>query len=634
MNSKLGKEKVLKVLVLVNNFTSESSFENKLNPDMLMNVVNVPLLDYLIETLIKSRVNEVFIYATSDIDAIKNYVKLKKSDDITITLVISDGCCSLGDALRDIDTKGLIRDHFILISFGAFIVTDLKAALAAHQIRTKKDKGATMTMLLRNVGAMNKSLLQEKSSVIVFNKSNKKVLYYQKLKKGDTNIKLELQYFLDHGEVEINTGLLDTQVYLCSPSLLPLFSDNFDFQTMEDFIRGVLINEEILDSRIYWKQLNEDDYALPVTNWISYDALSHDILHRLTYPLTPDHFQKLKISIYMLQKNYKHRICSITNGVLQKDSIVGSGSVLGKNISVKRSIIGDNCKIGNNTVIEDSYIFSNVTIKDNCYIKKCIIGTKCIVHKNVHCNLCFVCPEVSIHEKTKHKECCFYMEESKLVTKKFENDQLPFYNHIELTDNIACSTEDSSSEEESKPNSPIPDDTNMFLSEVIDSLLRGYQYKLNCENLILEINSSRYAYNVNIREVTFNVIKAILSLPLHYMSDIKQDINTVNYQKTLRAMISFFSVIISNYVKTEDAEEDCLKAIEDVASTTEVLMPFVQKLLHYFYENNILSEQKILDWHILKDEDEGFYSEKVREVVKPFIQWLQEAEEDSSESDE
>lgn len=41
----------------------------------------------------------------------------------------------------------------------------------------------------------------------------------------------------------------------------------------------------------------------------------------------------------------------------------------------------------------------------------------------------------------------------------------------------------------------------MFFTEVIDSLTRGFEDELQCDNLILEINSSRYAYNVTVKEV-------------------------------------------------------------------------------------------------------------------------------------
>lgn len=41
----------------------------------------------------------------------------------------------------------------------------------------------------------------------------------------------------------------------------------------------------------------------------------------------------------------------------------------------------------------------------------------------------------------------------------------------------------------------------VFFTEVIESLTRGFEDELLCDNLILEINSSRYAYNVTVKEV-------------------------------------------------------------------------------------------------------------------------------------
>ncbi|XP_043685948.1 translation initiation factor eIF-2B subunit epsilon isoform X5 [Vespula pensylvanica] len=506
MDTKLRKKDVLQAVVLADDFTTALTPMQDVCPSILLPVLNIPLLDYLIETLKRSRIQELFLYCSNHVDSLKKYVKLEEHEDLVINLIISDGCRSLGDALRDIDTKCLIRDYFILIRGNTFIKTDLLSALNFHCTKEKRDKGAAMTMLLRNVGCTNDSFIKEETSLVVSNKANNKILFYKKLRNNDKKIKLELNWFLDNSEIDISTCFIDTHVYLCSPAVLPLFADNFDFQTIEDFIKGVLMNEEILNARIYWQLLNPDDYSLPITSWNAYYTLSRDILHRRGYPYAPGMFGSLRNFVSMSQNN-------------------------------------------------------------------------------------------------------------------------------EATEYNNYTTDESTTNESSRQHTPIPDDTNLFLTEVIDSLLRGFQDKLNCENLILEINSSRYAYNVTMREVTYNVIKAILSLPLHYLSEIKVPVNNQNYQKNLKIMINYFQPIILNYIKTDVAQEDCLHAVEEVGSVTQELLPFLQHLLHLFYDRDILTEDKILEWYESNDEKDEIQDKKVKIAVQPFIKWLQEAEEDSSESD-
>ncbi|XP_015592869.1 translation initiation factor eIF-2B subunit epsilon isoform X1 [Cephus cinctus] len=647
VNSKLGKKDVLQAVVLADDFTTNLTPVQNVYPSILMPVVNVPLLDYLIETLVQSRIQELYLYCSSHIESLKKYVQSKNSDDISINLIISDGCRSLGDALRDIDTKGAIRGDFILIRGDAFTNANLKNLLELHRVRIEKDKGAAMTLLLRDVGSTNIPSLIEESSLVVADGSNNKVLFYKKLAKDEKKVKLELEWFLDHDKIEINTGLLDTHIYLCSPAVPPLFSDNFDFQTMEDFIRGVLMNEEILDSRIYWQRLDSEEYALPVTSWRAYHMLSREILQRHSYPLTPDTLSFVRNFTYLSRSTYRHRNAVLARGcVIQRDSIVGPNSMLGKDTFITRSTIGNNCIVGANVQIENSYILSNVFITDNCMIKNSIIFSNCQLDKKVNLDACILSPSVHLKSNSSYVDSVLEYESGKLnVTKISElnldtDKELLYFTCKESKDGKDCDgystdSEDSSSEDDSAPASPLPDDTNMFLSEVIDSLLRGYQDGLNCENLILEINSSRYAYNVSIREVSYNVIKAILSLPLHYLSDQKSPINQANYQSTLKKMISYFFTIIQNYIKTEDAQDDCLKAMEEAATTIQELLSFMQRLLHLFYERDILSEEKILEWYELNGDNENeVQSLEIKKAVGPFIKWLKEAEEDSSDNEE
>ncbi|XP_011304047.1 translation initiation factor eIF-2B subunit epsilon [Fopius arisanus] len=639
---KIGKQEVLQALVLADDFVTSLNPMQNIYPSILTPVANAHLLDYLIETLIQSGVQEVFLYCSNFIDHLRKYVSDKNYTDISVSLIISDGCRSLGDGLRDIDTKGIIRGDFILVRGDAFVNADLTNLMDLHRARREKDKGCAMSLVLRDLGSTNESLLFKEICLFVADKQKKRVLFYKKPEMEEKKIKFELEWFLEHDQIEINSGFVDTHVYMCSAAVLPLFSDNFDFQTMEDFIRGVLMNEEILDSRIYWQPLKPHEYGLPITSWLAYHTLSRDILQRQAYPLAPEVLPPLRGIVHSSRSTYKHKSACLARGcILQKDTIVGKNSILGSNTKISRSVIGDSCQIGENVEIENSYLLGAVTVHDDCRIKDSVLFSESYLHENVNLDGCIVSAGVKLAPKTSYTDVIIQHNDGKVVTKKMserneEDEELIYFKKSLLKNSEDLSdSEESSCENDSRAESPLPDDTHMFLSEVIDSLLRGYQDKLNCDNLILEINSSRYAYNVSIREVTYNVVKAILMLPLYYLSETKTTSNTVNYQKTLRVMIGYFNAILQNYIKTEDAQEDCLRAIEDVAGSTNEFLAFVHHLLHLFYDKDILSEEKILDWYHQEAEDgDEVINIKVRSIVQPFIKWLQEAEEDSSSEDE
>lgn len=158
----------------------------------------------------------------------------------------------------------------------------------------------------------------------------------------------------------------------------------------------------------------------------------------------------------------------------------------------------------------------------------------------------------------------------------------PFNGNISYRyESSECSS--SSSENESHCLSPIPDDANskflrsktyfkslnynlimfdklfistvVFLTEVIDSLERGYKEKTNPDFLILEINSSRYAYNMTLSEVNFYVVKALLNLyPIKEADG--------NLLTAFNQIFAQLNGVLKNYIRGDQAMTDCLKAIE------------------------------------------------------------------------
>jgi translation initiation factor eIF-2B subunit epsilon len=232
-NNRYGKQESLQAIVFADEFVHDLKPSEQVYPSVLLPVVTLPLLDYLLETLIRSRVQQVFLYCSSYVEKLKEFItSLKNFQDknIIITPLISDGCRSLGDALRDIDTKGCIRDDFILIRGTAFTNIDLRVIMDLHRIRKEKDKNVALTILFRNLGNIKNSALKNESTLVISTANSRRLLFYKRLIADEKKIKLELQWFLDHDKVHINTAFLDTRIYFCSPSVLPLFADNFDFQ--------------------------------------------------------------------------------------------------------------------------------------------------------------------------------------------------------------------------------------------------------------------------------------------------------------------------------------------------------------------------------------------------------------------
>lgn len=108
--------------------------------------------------------------------------------------------------------------------------------------------------------------------VIIANDARtKRLLFYQRVKaKKARNCVFPLEIFMEHSDVEVRHDLFDPEIAICAPSVLSLFADNFDFETRDDFIRGLLINEEILASTIYVAELSNQQYAAKVKNWQMY----------------------------------------------------------------------------------------------------------------------------------------------------------------------------------------------------------------------------------------------------------------------------------------------------------------------------------------------------------------------------
>lgn len=138
----------------------------------------------------------------------------------------------------------------------------------------KFDGGNAMTVVFKK---KSPGIPVGEKIVVAVDSRTKRLLYHQRISNHKTGqqrqCEIPLEIFTVTSDVEIRSDLIDPQIAICSPSVLSLFADNFDFATRDDFVRGLLINEEILASTIYFAELHSEQYAAQVRNWQMYQIV-------------------------------------------------------------------------------------------------------------------------------------------------------------------------------------------------------------------------------------------------------------------------------------------------------------------------------------------------------------------------
>lgn len=148
--------------------------------------------------------------------------------------------------------------------------------------------------------------------------------------------------------------------------------------------------------------------------------------------------------------------------------------------------------------------------------------------------------------------------------------------------------------------------------------------------MILEINSSRYAYNMSLTEVNFYVVKAVLAL-----EPIANAPTEAAIMAAFKQVMTHLGPMFRNYIRGADAQRDCLMAIADSCGQSDTLRGRVAQIVHNLYDQDVLSEEAILKWHaeLVAGSEES--SKWVRAALGKLVAWLEESsDEDDSDDDE
>ncbi|XP_003457489.1 translation initiation factor eIF2B subunit epsilon [Oreochromis niloticus] len=683
------EDQPLQAVLVADSFNRRFFPVTKDQPRALLPLGNVAMIDYTLEFLTSTGVQETFVFCCWMASKIKAHLQKSKwcrpSSPNTVHIITSDLYRSLGDVLRDVDAKSLVRSDFVLVYGDVVSNIDISQALQEHRHRRKMDKNiSVMTMIFKESSPGHRSRCEEDDVIVAVDSKSQQILHYQKTQ-GLKKLQFPMNIFHSGSdEFEIRHDLLDSHISICSPQVAELFTDNFDYQTRDDFVRGLLVNEEILGNQIH-VHVTKDGYGVRVSNLLMYDSVSSDLVRRWVYPLTPEaNFtdQEGHSCTYSRHNVYRASGVSLGHGSqMEENVLISCDTSIGANCYISNSVIGDNCIIGDNVVLDHAYIWNHVHIASNVEIIQSVICDKAEVKEGVtlkkQCVLAYdvvIGPNISLPEGTvvsmhhpeeeEEEDDDEFLSDDAEVGHRSDKTKQKVFNPAEvgaegkgyiwkasslddteeeelsqclwglvLNPDPESDSEDSETDGPDDPVIPSPemDDVKVFHMEVLGTLQRGLEENISCDNLVLEINSLKYAYNISLKEVMQILTRVVLEYPFQQQGS---HLTPSQYVALLLPLLKKWAPVFKNYVKRAQDHLDCLSAFEEHFLEQESHWAAMVKVLMNMYELEILEEEMILRWF-----SQGATGDKSRQLRKnqglqKFIQWLEEAEESSEEDGE
>ena len=211
--------------------------------------------------------------------------KINWSSKLSITLLRFSDSTNIGDALRELDRRNVVKsDPFILMQADVITNVDLREVLSLHAARKKNDNSAIMTVLLSDVGGWgynegeNPNTPHDGIFSPPLRSSTDDLLLALDTTRGDdearillwdnnptkSNAAIPTSFFVENSSnITLTRNLLDIGLDICSPDVLARFSDEFDYRELRSqFVANCVSEEEIgLQSRIFGYTLRKGEYA-------------------------------------------------------------------------------------------------------------------------------------------------------------------------------------------------------------------------------------------------------------------------------------------------------------------------------------------------------------------------------------
>ena len=677
-------ERNLQAVVLCDSYLPRFSPLTEDRPRCLLPLANMPLIEYTLEFLVNCGVSEVYLMCGAHASQVTAYIQSSKWVSSFIPFRIHTielpNAMSVGDAMRDIDARGIITSDFLLISGDVVCNIDFEKVWQAHVERKAQDKNCIMSMVLRQASALHRTRSNRTGLFVVDQSTDRLVAYHKSVLQPD--VRVESAELLKLTEVAFRNDLIDCRVDICTMDVPALFTENFDYEYLrDDFVTGVLTSD-LLGKTIY-THIIDDGYAARVESLKTYKAVTKDIVSRYAYPLVVDS-NELQGQSYRYQRGhiYKEKDVVLSQScTIGLETVVGGKTSVGERTDIQGSVLGRRCKIGDNVKISESYIWEDVVVEEGATITGAIVGNGVLIGAGAYIGPGSVIgfdyrvePDAEItrgsrlSQRRRSSVASRHSLEARDSEDEYESavqsdsdgdsqldgvsdneDLAALVEEMYLSDDSISSIEEeinrksghhsgrrgsSSSGQARKSHrkkgrslsttsnyshdGESGDDINdEFLSEAIASINRSIVDKHSQDVAILELNTLRMTMNAAHEKVQEAAICALVRHIGHLIT--QTDIKTVTSN-----VFRTWSPLLKRITFDQVGQVHLASLIE--ANTVPMIQG--ERVLAYalmtLYDTDVISEDAIYAWW--KTPEQG---PKVRTLAKQWVEWLETAEEES-----
>jgi translation initiation factor eIF-2B subunit epsilon len=437
--------KVRKAVIIADTFTNLLHPLNENISEILMPVCSIPILEYMIDFLNSNSIIEIIICAKKNARQLDSYLKKYHRKNKNIKLVVSDSneeFADVGDCLRKINAEKMISSDFLLIRGLVIANIDIEGIFNYHQMKKKEDPFCIITSILKNYKNDIDVKTKYDENLLIYDKKTKRILQYEstyEMRKTamNENIKFTVKNLTgtkNQNDVasanyfKIRSDLYETYMDICSPEVLNIFSENFDYQSIRDHIFKNVIVSDVHCDTFYLYELSTDDYVGVIRNVNSYFKINNEILNRWAHPIVLENLlisPKLEINLKSLNMNiyFDSDVKYSPKADLVSSISLGTGCFVDDYSELTNVSAGKFCKIGKRVKIKNSLISNEVTIEDDVEIENSIISDKCIISQGAQIKNCFLGEEVKIPNDAEETSMRIYN------SKEIQSDEETSYDH-------------------------------------------------------------------------------------------------------------------------------------------------------------------------------------------------------------